>query len=328
MPSNIDILHSFNSVCCTNKPWVVTFEHTCPGYFENKLFSVFVKRAIKYIIDNNCKKLLPISQWAYNRELQLLKKYDVSDMELKAILEKTEILYPPQEILIDEELIFKTITREINFVFIGNDIWRKGGIVAIKALANLKDKYPVRLILVSDLSIGGALKNCCITKKDIIALKKYIKNNEGWITWYSGISNKEVINILKTCHVGLLPTFGDTFGFSVLEMQAAGIPCITTNREALSEINNSDVGWILDIASLKEQDEWSFCDYDEKSYNCMENIILTKLNLILEEILINPDVIMPKVPLCIRRIKKYHSPEVYAQRLSQIYSEVDICNVI
>lgn len=61
---------------------------------------------------------------------------------------------------------------------------------------------------------------------------------------------------MKQCHIGLLPTFGDTFGFSVLEMQACGCPVITSNNYALPEINNKEIGWICDIQeSIKKYGE-------------------------------------------------------------------------
>ena len=38
------------------------------------------------------------------------------------------------------------------------------------------------------------------------------------------LENDQVLELLKRTHVSLLPTYDDTYGFSVLEAQAAGCP--------------------------------------------------------------------------------------------------------
>ena len=55
------------------------------------------------------------------------------------------------------------------------------------------------------------------------------------------------MNILKNTHVGLLPSYADTYGYSVLEAQSFGCPVITTNIRAMPEINNSKKGWIIKV---------------------------------------------------------------------------------
>lgn len=46
---------------------------------------------------------------------------------------------------------------------------------------------------------------------------------------------------MKKAHVCLLPTWMDTFAYSVLEAQACGTPVISTSLRALTEINNENV---------------------------------------------------------------------------------------
>ena len=58
------------------------------------------------------------------------------------------------------------------------------------------------------------------------------------IFYHKILFNSEVMNILKNTHVGLLPTYADTYGYSVLEAQSFGCPVITTNIRAMPEINN------------------------------------------------------------------------------------------
>lgn len=62
---------------------------------------------------------------------------------------------------------------------------------------------------------------------------------------HTSLSNDAVLEMIKTSDVGLLPTWQETYGFSVLEMQACGCPVITTNVRALPEINPENAGWLI-----------------------------------------------------------------------------------
>ncbi len=62
--------------------------------------------------------------------------------------------------------------------------------------------------------------------------------------------NQQVLELLKTCDVGLLPTYADTYGFSALEAQSAACPVISTDVRALPEINNTEVGWLINVPKM------------------------------------------------------------------------------
>ena len=59
-------------------------------------------------------------------------------------------------------------------------------------------------------------------------MKKIIKGSD-WITHYETLPNDYVLELMREQHVGLLPTWSDTYGYSVLEFQGIGVPVITTN---------------------------------------------------------------------------------------------------
>ncbi|MFH4294310.1 glycosyltransferase, partial [Acinetobacter baumannii] len=68
---------------------------------------------------------------------------------------------------------------------------------------------------------------------------------------YSNVDNNKVIEMIREHHIGLFPTWADTFGYSVLEFQACGCPVISTDVRALSEINNNDIGWLINVDKNK-----------------------------------------------------------------------------
>jgi glycosyltransferase involved in cell wall biosynthesis len=93
-----------------------------------------------------------------------------------------------------------------------------------------RDKYEIELTIVSSLNIDNYA-----TKKepsDVQRVKNFIQKNSDWINYFPQLPNHEVLELMKKSHVGLLPTYADTYGYSVLEFQAAGCPVITTNVRA------------------------------------------------------------------------------------------------
>ena len=56
-------------------------------------------------------------------------------------------------------------------------------------------------------------------------------------------------NLLPNTDIYVLPTYGDAFGFAVLEAMAYGIPVISTNYMALPEmISQGESGYMIDIS--------------------------------------------------------------------------------
>ena len=69
-----------------------------------------------------------MSQWSKSYTERIWRKY-MSNELLENCLKKLEVLQPPQAVLVDKEHISGKYDRisEFQFVFIGNDFWRKGG---------------------------------------------------------------------------------------------------------------------------------------------------------------------------------------------------------
>ena len=123
---------------------------------------------------------------------------------------------------------------------------------------------------------------------------------------------------MKTVHVGLLPTYADTYGYSVLEFQAAGCPVISTNVRALPEINNEEIGWIIEVP----RNQLGEALYTTKN-DRMETgrAIRCGLKRAIDEIMENRLIISRKADAALKHISDRHSPEVFSSRLREIYSK-------
>jgi len=164
------------------------------------------------------------------------------------ITAKIRVLHPAQEPLVDQ-----VTPREydhdhpIRFMMVGAGFFRKGGRELFRVFQKLADDegLPVRLVIVSSLRIDSYAAH--ETEEDVAWAREIIAGKPEWLEYYEKLPNPSVLDLLKGADVGLLPTWADTYGLSVLEAQAAGCPVITTNVRALPEINNNHVGWLIRV---------------------------------------------------------------------------------
>ena len=123
---------------------------------------------------------------------------------------------------------------------------------------------------------------------------------------------------MRSAHVGLLPTYADSYGFSVLEFQASGCPVISTNVRALPEINNNEIGWIIEIPKNRLGE--AIYTNAEDRYEIRKTItkgLMDKISDIME----NKDQIPIKADKALKNIRDRHSHEGYSRKLEEIYSQ-------
>lgn len=326
---NVDLYHSFNHICITKKKWVVTFETTVPR-FINKLESQdgfpsdkYNKKTEKYlskIAKENCLAVIAISKCSYNHQVSMLELYP----KIKPlILSKLEVLYPPQILLVQPNDLIEKELECIELLFVGADFYRKGGAELVIAFSEaLKEGLfcanSIRLTVVGDLSkkhnyaLNEYQDNDDFHKK----IEKIVQNNDS-IRHFNSLSNDELLKMMKDSHVGILTTWADTFGYSVLEFQANGCPVITTNIRALPEINNPNIGWVIDI----EKDFLGEAVINSlKGKEKSRAVIITRLKEIFVEISLDKEKVIEKGLLCLSKIDENHNLDRYNHRVETIYN--------
>jgi glycosyltransferase involved in cell wall biosynthesis len=175
-------------------------------------------------------------------------------------------------------------------------------------------EYDIELIIISSLHIDNYATKKSVN--DISQVRKFILENNQWIKFFSKLKNSEVLEWMKKSHVGLLPTYADTFGYSVLEFQAAGCPVISTNIRSLPEINNNDSGWMIKIP--KNYLGEAIYSTKEDRY-IISKLIRKGLEQAVHEIFSDKKIILEKSNNAIDQIKKNHSTQKYSEQLSEIY---------
>ncbi|MCC9168227.1 glycosyltransferase family 4 protein [Pontibacter harenae] len=313
--NNVPLYHFFNAINIGNIPWVTTFEHYLPrGAHRPDVFKHekwYIAFATQRLMHNSCKRMVAMSQFAYDAQLNFLYEYGDFVEELK---QKMVVLHPQQPKLIDSIDQKKTAGDCITFTITGSDFFRKGGKEILRVFSKLLDeKQPVKLNIVSDLQFGDYASRA--TKEDQI-LAMNIINKYKQIEHYNQLPNISVLEVLRKTDVGLLPTYDETYGYSVLEAQAAGCPVITTNGAALSEINNNDIGWLIEVPLVEDNRS---IPRTKEAKEIFSEIVEGQLDAIVRSIIEDRNVIMKKGAKALQRIEEEHCPFKVAKILETIY---------
>lgn len=318
---NIDVIHTFNRVCLHDRNrWVATFEKTFPEYFseENRIDYRLMKKQVPLVLSDKCTALLPMSQWAYNYELWLLSQF-ANQEEIAQIKSKMSILYPPQAVLISSEELNEKFrnTGKLRFLYVGGQVKRKGGAEVLKAFHQLSQQYDsFTLTFVGKLD--DSYNNFYLDEEELKEIRAIISNAD-WLEYHEKLPNEEVIKLAKQAQIGLLPTMGDTFGFSVLEMQACGCPVITTDRQALPEINNDQCGWLIKTKDIQLPHGDDFGHYTRDEVETLSSLIRERLIEISTVVIDNRIMLQERAGKALERIRIQHEPVEYGKKLCAIY---------
>jgi glycosyltransferase involved in cell wall biosynthesis len=326
---NFEVLHFFNTVNFSKRvPWVLSIE-TCLPYTreiidtlesERPDLSVIrhdpqVKKVLYHLSLDNCRGMLAFSECTRQIQQAVIDCFP----EYKERLEKKLItLQPPQKLIVqtlEEKGVSYDETQPLRFIFVGRDFFRKGGKQVLDAFEQYKQQYRFELILISDLSPGKD-KFAFFTEEDRVNCLNYINANKDWIIHYPALPNHEVLNLIKESHVALLPTWMDTYGYSVLECQASGCPVITTDLRAMTEINNDEVGWVIPVPVNRLK--YPIYRHPD-AFNFFERRLTEGLLTALKSVFEDRNAIRNKAVKCLERIKSHHDPAAYAEVLQAVY---------
>ena len=323
----VDVIHTFNTVCDTDVPWVSTFETCIPRTnrtngrdweYGKVTPDAVTKKGYELLTRDNCLALIALSEANKNIQIRMMEALDIENRD--KIQEKVVVVHPPQPVLITPEEMrvkFDGVHDCVEFILVGGLFFRKGGMQIVDAMQKLREQgMRLHLTVVSSLTMD---KFSQVTNEDKVRYENILASSD-WITHYNSLPNAQVLELCKKAHVGLLPSMADTYGYAVLEMQACGCPVITTDIRALPEMNNDECGYLIRVPKQPSTE----AKYDTpEDFAALKDIIYTELYRTISDILANPDTIKAKGEAAVAKIQRDHSPEKYAETLSKIYSRAD-----
>lgn len=324
--NRVDLLHFFNSISYGTTPWITTFETVVPrftstqsrhlgpvGDFSALAHEAKIVKAMAALADPSCRQIIALSECNLRMQLDLARHFPEYCPKIER---KLICLHPPQRTIV-EDFAEKQLPldEEIRFMFVGKAFFRKGGREILEAFKEARGTFGdrLKLIIVSSLSIDDyATKE---TQEDVARARQLIAESSDWVEYWERLENDKVLELMKGAHVGLLPTHADTYGYSVLEFQAAGCPVISTNVRALPEINSNETGWVIDVPKNR-LGEGIYTTAEDRTK--MSGAIKSGLARAIAEIMDDSQAIPGKGNASIRQIRTNHSPEDFARRLGAI----------
>ena len=328
IPTGCDVFHFFN---CINlgkySKWVISVESgvpwpvnvtRCVESESADLSSIandkYVERRMKALANPNCLGLLALSHCTENIQREIIHQFPQYE---SVIAKKLITLLPPQKLIVHdiaEKGVIWDNDEPLTFIYVGSDFYRKGGRETVQVLSGLHKKYSFRLILISSMAVDE--QRYMRTEHDEVDAERLIEENKDWIDYYDRLPNIEVLEKMKLAHVCLLPTWMDTFAYSVLEAQACGTPVISTSLRALTEINDESVGWLIDVPVNRLNNPLHLT---REQQDVFSEKLLTGLYNKVEYVLQHHEEIKVKAMRCLEKIEKYHSPKVYEEKLRMVY---------
>ena len=319
--SRPDILHLFNEVAITRQKWVASFETELPRVLPvpgvAKQDNPELKRLLPHLLKDNCLGLIAISEATLNIQMKLFASTGGVAQQIRR---KTVVLHPPQILFTSHKTPRQT--GLFRLVFAGNEFYRKGGAEVVLAVSELLEERRLDESQLEVQLIGDLTKRHNVAHRHYQDDETFFRGIEGRIGRYrcfkqqSRLDNAALLQLFRHSDVGLLPTWQETYGFSVLEMQANGCPVITSNVRALPEINPASAGWVIGGA-LNDDREYSVTTPEQKAQ--LRQALVEGVKQTLLAIAERPEVLQEKGEAAILRIKDQHDPQRYILRLHDIY---------
>ncbi len=326
--NRVDVIHLFNGLSYGRTPWVTTFETAVPRFLEvmqglrNKR-PVFTwwqrwrfKQAMRALASPSCLALLPLSQSAA-RAQQLVLQWTEPSIA-KMIEAKTFVLHPPQPLVIKSwREKQEYLQGPLHFMFVGHDFFRKGGLEMLEAFVQIRRRtqVPFRLTIVSALQAQDYATGA--GEEEVRRAHELINANAEWVSYYPSLPNEQVLSLMRQAHVGLLPTYADSYGYVVLEFQASGCPVITTNTGALAEINAAERGWLIEVP---RDHIGRAMYYTAEGKAAISKAIREGILAIVEEILSEPERVQRKGQAAWEYVRTNHDPAQHAETLRSVYA--------
>jgi|AGSF01.1.fsa_nt_gi Glycosyltransferase len=259
---NTQIIHSFNAIPYTRKPFLVSYEIFLPHIMSGQ--SDYATEKMKIILRDrllleNCIALLPTSNFAKKKFILKHQGWEYLDQ----ILEKTIVIPSNTKLKVSQPKQYSE-NNGLILTFVGNHIARKGGIVALRTAKKAqKLGLPVTFRIISNLTYGTGIPTDCPERSRYQEDLKLLDLEN--VKFYKSIPNPQVIDFLKNSHFQLLPTLQDTNAFSLIEGCSVATPAITTPIFAIPEsIRDGDSGYLLNL-EMDGVGEWKWrealCSY-------------------------------------------------------------------
>ena len=186
-----------------------------------------------------------------------------------------------------------------------------GKITRRLALKKLREAYPVHLTIVSGLKQEYVYRVPKYTAQEEAEVQGIIRDNSDWIEYHESLPNEQVLALCKRAHIGLLPTYRDSFGYSTIEMQSCGCVVLSTDIFALPELNDLDIGYVCAIRHAVD----ALTDGNDAAVQALRPLLAAQLQEQLTRIVEERGKLVDKAQMALARVAQRYDPERHGEAL-------------
>ena len=246
-----DLLHVVNRIPITSRRFICSHESgvpRCYGLPEKSRITRFLQSRLR---SKHCRRIIGMSHFAARCMRAHQERLGFGDeLDAKSMVQHPNIRMGPAH-----DRMAGDTAEQLILTFVGGHFARKGGCVAVRLaeLARIRN-LPIHVNIVSSMQMGAHVWTDPTGDGFFDPVLRAMSSPN--ITHYEGLPNDALRELLGHSHFTLLPTFADTFGFSVIEGMAEHTPAITTDICALPEFMKDEYNGLVVPLEKDALGEW------------------------------------------------------------------------
>ncbi|MDP5279845.1 glycosyltransferase family 4 protein [Sphingomonas sp. DG1-23] len=229
VPAAAQLVHTYNGVPTTLKPFVVSCESFLPRIWNEGLPAKLKPLFQRILASDHCRAIVPMSEHAAT----LVRLRNAESPHVARIAGKVAVIYPSVEKVDDGRTGPALGSGPVTLTFVGRHFGRKGGIACLY-LSDRLERLGIRheMHIVSIYESGPHIW----TDTGEEYYRAQLREPRSSVSFHSRLSSTDLAALLRRSHFALLPTIDETFGLSVLDAMALGCVPLATGIRALPEL--------------------------------------------------------------------------------------------
>jgi glycosyltransferase involved in cell wall biosynthesis len=163
-----------------------------------------------------------------------LSKYNIKTSILPHFFDFDSVFNSKQVVNIQE------LNNSFNFLFVGEMIKRKNIEVLLQAFhSEFENHENVNLVIKTN---NPSVNNFCLDVKKRLKLKLKYKNE---IIITQRLTDEKLYSVMRQCHVGIMPSYGEAWSYGIIEGMTLGLPAIYTDGIGIEDYCNDSCGFAV-----------------------------------------------------------------------------------
>ena len=254
-----DLVHAWNRIPFGARRFICSFESSLPRGYGFPKSSLLLKVMQNAIESKHCRRLIGMSHYARRKfEHKHQHRDSFGALQSKLMVRHPNVfLGDTPDVLADDDCKTLTVT------FVGSHFGRKGGGACVRAAElALERGLPIRFNIISSLVAGEDVWFDTTVPGFFDPYFRLLDLPN--VNHIQSLGNESVRILMRSSHFTLLPTLGDTFGYSMIESMAEHTPVIASNICAVPEVVMDGFnGCLLDLDKTPLGD-WNSLGYEAR----------------------------------------------------------------